>query len=129
MVQNGFKPFFVGRFEVRNDVTVLTGHFGMSVSAKIFTTIWLAIVAVVAAGSLATGFSSRNSTSVWLPIAPLFMLVAGLGFVRLGKWFARNDAAWLSGVINQALGAPGGAVAKEPEIVPATVPLERKGVE
>jgi hypothetical protein len=105
MVRNGYKPFFVGRFETRDGGTVLIGHFGMSAFAKMFTTIWLGMAALFTAGFLAAGFSATNSNPVWLPIVPLIMLVAGLGFVRLGKWFARNDVAWLSGVITKALSA------------------------
>jgi hypothetical protein len=29
MVGNSFKPFFIGRFEVRNDVTMLVGRFSL----------------------------------------------------------------------------------------------------
>jgi hypothetical protein len=128
MVRNGFKPFFVGRFEIRDGVTVLTGHFGMSAFAKAFTTLWLAMAALFTIGFLAADFSSKNSATVWLPIFPLLMLVAGLGFVRLGKWFARNDVAWLSGVITQALSASVVPVPQRPETDVAAVAFSLKGV-
>jgi hypothetical protein len=38
MVGNSFKPVFVGRFETRDGVAVLTGHFGMTKSVKVFMT-------------------------------------------------------------------------------------------
>jgi hypothetical protein len=41
---------------------------------------------------------------------------------------ARNDAAWLSGVITQAFSAPGGTMPKEREIQPSETPLLLKGV-
>jgi hypothetical protein len=128
MVRNGFKPFFVGRFETRDGGTVLAGHFGMSAFAKVFVTAWLTMAAVFAAVFLAAHFISKPPSSAWLPIVPLVMLAGGIGLVSLGKWFARNDAAWLSGVISQALSAPGETMPKEPEIEPSGTPLLLKGV-
>jgi hypothetical protein len=125
MVRNGFKPFFVGRFETREGGTVLTGHFGMSVFTKIFMTFWLGMVALFSVAFLTAYFRSPNTNSAWLPAGPLFMLVAGLGLVRLGQWFARNDVAWLSGVITRALDASGGAVLPQPEPDSQSVPLGR----
>jgi hypothetical protein len=46
MVRNSFKPFFVGRFESRDGITLLTGQFGMSLFTKIFMTFWLGMVAL-----------------------------------------------------------------------------------
>ena len=57
------------------------------------------------------------------------MLAAGVGFVALGKWFARNDAAWLSGVIGQALGQPvAGVMTPVTEVDATAVPGVLKGV-
>jgi hypothetical protein len=128
MIQNSFKPFFTGSFQVRDGLAVLTGHFGMSMFVKIFMTFWLGMVALFAVGFLLGNFSSKGSYSVGIAISPLFMLAAGLGLVRLGKWFARNDVAWLSAVIGQALGVSGAAMPREPAIDSAKVPLVLKGV-
>jgi hypothetical protein len=129
MVQNSFKPFFSGSFQIRDGVTVLTGHFGMSMFVKIFMTFWLGMVALFFAGFLLASLSSKASFAPWVVMGPLFMLLAGAGLVALGKWFARNDVAWLSGVIAQALGVSGaGAPKLETQIDPTAVPMVLKGV-
>jgi len=130
MIQNSFKPFFVGRFESRQGVTLLTGRLGMSMFTKIFMSFWLIMVALFAVG-FSVG-SMRATTPYPQPIVlgPFLMLAAGLGMVALGKWFARNDVAWLSGVIAQALGVPGaGALTGEDtKNDPTAVPMVLKGV-
>jgi hypothetical protein len=130
MVHNSFKPFFMGRFEVRNGETVLTGHFGMTTFVKVFMTFWLGMVALFAAGFLLASFSSTALYPQVVVIGPLLMLAAGLGLVALGKWFGRNDAAWLSGVIAQALDVPrvGAETRQETTIDVAAVPMVLKGV-
>jgi hypothetical protein len=130
MMHNSFKPFFVGRFEVRDGVTVLTGQFGMTVFVKVFMSFWLGMVAFIGAGLLLGSFSAKTPSSAVAAVGPLFMVAAGLGLVALGKWFARNDVAWLSGVITHALGVPGVGAQKgeETKIDPAAVPMVLKGV-
>jgi hypothetical protein len=128
MIQNSFKPFFTGSFQVRDGLTVLTGHFGMSMFVKIFMTFWLGMVALFALGFLLGNFSSKTSYSVGVAVGPLLMLAAGLGLVSLGKWFARNDAAWLSAVIGEALGVAGAEMPRQPQMDSAAVPLVLKGV-
>ena len=129
MVRNSFKPFFVGRFESRDGVTLLTGRFGMSLFTKIFMTFWLAMVALFGVGFLVGSLSATASYPRQIVIGPFLMLIAGLGLVALGKWFARNDVAWLTGVIGRALDVAG--VAAEPiqeTLEVAGVPMVLKGV-
>jgi hypothetical protein len=38
------------------------------------------------------------------------MFMGGVGLVAIGRWFARNDAAWLSGRISSALDSPPAAL-------------------
>lgn len=130
MVHNSSKPFFTGRFEVRDGVTVLTGHFGMTIFVKVFMTFWLVMVALFAGGFLVGSLGAATSYPRQVVIGPFLMLVAGLGLVALGKWFGRNDAAWLSAVIARALEVPGvGAeLRQEPTIDVAKVPMVLKGV-
>ncbi len=128
MVGNSFIPVFVGRFESRDGGTVLTGQFGMRASTRVFMTLWLGATAAFAVSFLVADFTSRTSTPVWQWLSPLFMLVAGVGFVSLGKWFARNDITWLSRVIAQALGGPATAVQVESAPDPTAVPLSLKCV-
>jgi hypothetical protein len=104
MVRNSFKPFFVGRFEIRDGVTVLTGRFSMLTAAKIFMTFWFGMTFVFAAGVLLGKLSSDKPFPSFLVFQPFLMIGFGIALVAAGKWFARNDAAWLSKVIEGALG-------------------------
>jgi hypothetical protein len=107
MVRNSFKPFFIGRFEQRQGVTILRGRFTMHSFVKIFLSVWLGFVTLVLLGfvlSFVRGTSNLHGPAVIVPFA---MLGGGLGLVAFGKWLARNDAAWLSVVIARALGTPG----------------------
>jgi hypothetical protein len=129
MVHNSFKAFYVGRFESRDGATVLTGRFGMSLFTKIFMTFWLGMVTLFAGGFLIGSLSAATSYPRPLVIGPFLMLVAGFGLVALGKWFARNDVAWLTGVIGRALDVPGvGAEPMQETLEVAAVPLVLKGV-
>jgi len=130
MVHNSFKPFFVGRFEVRDGVTVLTGQFGMTTFVKVFMSFWLGMVALFAGGFLVGSLNAATSYPRQFLIGPFLMLVAGFSLVVLGKWFGRNDAAWLSGVIGRALGvsSPNTPQWEVANVAPSQVPLVLKGV-
>jgi hypothetical protein len=129
MVGNSFKPFFTGRFEVRDGVTVLAGRFGMLVWAKVFMTFWLGLMGLFAVGVLLGGLKPQGPRATFFLWQPFLMLGFGVALVWVGKWFARNDVAWLSGVIGAALGAPGiaGSITQnglsntQPDTVPATL--------
>lgn len=106
MVRNSFKPFFFGRFETHDGVTVLTGRFDMSMFTKIFMTFWLGVVALVSGGFLVASLDADSPSAKGFAAVPPLMLAAGLGLIVFGKWLARNDVAWLSGVIAQSLAVP-----------------------
>jgi hypothetical protein len=103
MVGNSFKPFFFGRFEQRGDEIYLAGRFALLRMVKVFMTLWLG--AVLAFGIVA-GLALPAAAAWKGALFSLAMFAAGLGLIGLGKWFARNDIAWLSDVIGVALGAP-----------------------
>jgi hypothetical protein len=129
MVRNSFKPFFVGRFESRDGITLLTGQFGMSLFTKIFMTFWLGMVALFGVGFLVGSLNATAPYPRQIVIGPFLMLIAGLALVALGKWFARNDVAWLTGVIGRALEVPGvGAGPMQETLEVVGVPMVLKGV-
>jgi len=109
MVGNSFKPFFTGRFEVRDGVTVLAGRFGMMLWAKVFMTVWFGLMSLFVVGVLLGGLKPQGPQATFFMWQPFLMLGGGVALVWVGRWFARNDVAWLSGVIGTALGAPGSA--------------------
>jgi hypothetical protein len=101
-VGNSFKPYFVGRFEQSERGVVLVGQFTMHWSVKVFNTVWFGFCLLWTI--LATvGVATSNPKEWYFPLFGIGMLVAGALLVQVGKWFARNDAAWLSRVIEAAL--------------------------
>lgn len=106
MVGNSFKPFFIGHFEVRGDVTVLIGKFTMLPLAKVFMSFWFGMCGLFAGAVLLGGFKPQGPNATFFLLQPFLMIGGGIALVAAGKWFARNDVAWLSELIAAALGAP-----------------------
>jgi hypothetical protein len=105
LVHNSFKPFFVGSFQRRGGEVMLSGVFRMHRAVQVFMTIWFGFCLFWTAAStiIATLADSRNP-----PLLPLFglgMIAFGVALVSFGKWLSRNDIAWLSAAISNALAA------------------------
>jgi len=102
MVGNSFKPFYRGHFIERNGKVILTGRFTMHWFAKVFMAVWFGGVGCFTL--LASVLVAIHPQKAMLtPLFGLGMIIAGTALVWIGKWFARNDAAWLSDVIRGAL--------------------------
>jgi hypothetical protein len=129
MIRNSFKPFFVGRFEVRDGVTVLSGRFTMALFAKIFMSFWFGMLLAIGGGIWVGTSHSANTAPRLFLLQPFLMVAFGVVLIAVGKWFARNDVAWLSSVIEGALGenktgaaaVMPPAIAADPNAVPATL--------
>ena len=101
-VQNSFKPFFIGSFVRQGDHVVLSGKYTMHGVTKAFLSFCFGFIVLwtcLATVPLVTG----NVRTWWFPLAGIGMFTVTIGFVLLGKWFARNDVAWLSKRIQTAL--------------------------
>jgi hypothetical protein len=131
MMRNGFKPFFIGRFEVRDGVTVLSGRFTMALFAKIFMSFWFGMLLAIGGGIWLGTSHSAHSVPRLILLQPFLMAGFGVALVAAGKWFARNDVAWLSSVIRGALGEPNQSASAammvaepaDPEAVPTTLKI------
>jgi hypothetical protein len=130
MVGNSFKPFFIGHFEVRGDGTVLIGKFTMLPLVKVFMSFWFGMLGLFLGAELLGGFKPQGPNATLFLLQPFLMIGGGVALVAAGKWFARNDSAWLSELFAAALGAPhdGGPVTRNaPAYVGAdTVPASLK---
>jgi hypothetical protein len=101
MMGNSFKPFFVGCFVESSGKIVLRGRFTMQWFAKLFMAFWFGLNGLMMAAMVVAVIASAKA---WIGVAfTVGMLCFGLGMVRLGQWFSRNDPIWLSNVINAAL--------------------------
>ncbi len=106
MVGNSFKPFFIGHFEVRGEETVLIGQFTMLPLVKVFMSFWFGMCGLFAGAALLGGLKPEGPNATFFLLQPFLMIGGGIALVAAGKWFARNDVAWLSELIATALGAP-----------------------
>jgi hypothetical protein len=97
MTRNSFKPFFRGHFIQRKGKVVLAGRFTMHPFVKAFMAFWFG-----GAGCL-TFLMAIHSKAILGPLLGFGMIVGGIAMVTAGKSLARNDEAWLSGVICGAL--------------------------
>ena len=104
-MRNSFKPFFTGRFETSARGTVLLGRFSVHRGVQVFITLWLCLALLWTLAAVV--FSIQQHKWSWLiPVFGLGMMLAGVGIVRFGSWFASSDVAWLSKFITRALSEP-----------------------
>jgi hypothetical protein len=103
-VRNSWKPVFVGSFEADGNKAILKGQFRFSnwtVASMsfvfLFITLWTVLVTI--------SVTSKPETNFWFPLFGVAMLGVNIAMFFLGKWFSRNDVAWLSKVISRALHA------------------------
>ena len=101
-VGNSWKPIFFGRFEEVDGGTVLVGRFTMSPGVKVFMSIWFGFIGATVVLGILVALGSSLTEWVFLACSVALFSLGAAG-VRLGKWLARNDAAWLTAVIEQAL--------------------------
>ncbi|HTT39768.1 MAG TPA: hypothetical protein VMH32_19135 [Burkholderiales bacterium] len=105
-VRNSWKPFFIGSFKTIGGRTVLEGRFTFSPWVKLCMSIWFGFIAIWVV--LATIIVIRHPNGeFWFPLFGVGLFAVGILMVLAGKWFGRNDIAWLSQVILTALGADG----------------------
>jgi hypothetical protein len=122
MVGNSFKPFFLGRFDSSAGKVVLVGRFTMLPIVKLFMTFWFAFVTLTSVAFLLGANSTIRAPAVLVPFG---IIGGGVAMLAFAKWLARNDVAWLTKVIEDALASPrstAAARAATPPIDPAAVP-------
>jgi hypothetical protein len=63
---------------------------------KVFMSFWFGICGLFAGAVLLGGFKLQGPNARIFLLQPFLMICGGIALVAAGKWFARNDAAWLS---------------------------------
>ena len=101
-VGNSFKPFYIGEFREIGGRVVLSGRFTMLWWVKASMTYWFGFCLLWTALAILP-LLVRDAHAWWFPFAGLSMFSAGVAFVAFCKWLSRNDVAWLSRVIQDAL--------------------------
>lgn len=103
-VGNCFAPVFYGSFWVRDGVTVLEGYFALSLLSRIYHSVWLGsclLMAVVFPMAASSGpVSSSPPIPQWqarliFGLLPALMVLLFVLYVKVCKWFARNDTTFI----------------------------------
>jgi len=102
-VRNSFKPVFVGSFQRVGDRTILVGKFTMHWVAKAFLSLWFGFCALWTLLVLVAGISKGLGEVWWMPLGGTGFFLFGILLVGFCRWLSRNDVAWISTVISNAL--------------------------
>ncbi|MBU2862494.1 hypothetical protein KO489_01410 [Reinekea forsetii] len=101
-IQNSFKPFLVGSFSSYENTSTLSGVFRFHRFVQVFMTFWLFFVGL--ATLVMTLIAILNPRESWfLPFIGFLMLGLGVGIIKLGKWFSRNDMSWFKKTISKVV--------------------------
>jgi hypothetical protein len=104
-VGNPFAPVFYGSFQVRDGVTVLEGHFAFPLYSRIYHAIGLGFCLIMAVICPITAFINPVSSSppmpqwqakLFLGLLPSVMVLFFVFYIKLSKWFARNDIPFIT---------------------------------
>jgi hypothetical protein len=106
-VGNAYKPVFVGEFREHSGGVVLEGRFAITRETRLFMTVWLGFAVFMSAYSVFLGLFVAMADGNWsaflgVPAGVAFFAI-GVGLLRSGWWWAREDIAVISSVINKAL--------------------------
>lgn len=105
-VRNSWRPIFIGSFEPLGAKSVLKGEFRLSNWTRVFMSIWFGFIAFWTARATVAVLVNA-SVDPWFPLFGVGMFAMGVALVRSGKWFSRNDVAWLTQAISGALRSDG----------------------
>ena len=110
---NGFQTFLLATMESDGTGTRIRGEFAMHASTRVFIYCWFGFLifftVMAVAGTVASAFSSSPARLVnWMILlVPLLMVAFGLTLVRLGRYLARHEAAFLTRFLCETLEAVG----------------------
>lgn len=98
-VHNSFKPVFVGRIKKLGTGSRIEGIFRMNRATQVFMTFWFGFCVFFTLVDFSKVVDGQSS----FPLGGIAMIFLGVLMVRLGRWFARNDQAWISSVVISAI--------------------------
>ena len=107
-VRNSFVLFFYGRVEESGDGARIIGVFRMHPLVRVFLLIWfggLAIMSVVFPFVAFSGKVQAGEPPVIFVVAPLLMILLGVGLVSFGRWLSRGQVSRLRQFLSEELKA------------------------
>jgi hypothetical protein len=107
---NSFKPFFHGSFEPGVTGTKITGSFRMHPFVIAFMAVWFGMLFLIGGTIIVGGFhpapSGRHPAPLIGILAPLLMMLFGVGLVSLGKWLGRSEKDAIAEFLQQTFSGP-----------------------
>lgn len=104
---NSFIPIFTGSFKRADGNVVLSGFFSMHIFVKIFMTVWFTGVISISVFMAVQVIKEADAGKAFFVtpalLIPMVMVLFGILIVKLGKWFSRNDIAYISRIVEDAL--------------------------
>ena len=94
-------PYFYGKFQIDGDKVQLIGSFSLHRLARVIIPIYIWFLIFWKIFSLIMIISTHQW---WMPLFGIGLFIIILGALLLAKWFTRGDIAWLTQVIEKALG-------------------------
>ena len=102
---NDFAPVFRGWFESENGGVVLRGEFRMTISTRVFMTVYFGALLLLTLATLLAGLLVEIDW--WPPLTGVAMIGFGYGLVVSGYRFGIQDREWISDLITKALTGDG----------------------
>ena len=93
-VRNSFAPFFYGRLEGGTGSTRIRGRFQFHPIVRAFLVMWFGGLVVGGSQELllpSSAWESGRSLPLFVTLAPMGMILLGVCFVMVGRWFARGQ--------------------------------------
>jgi hypothetical protein len=114
--RNGFRPEFIGCFQVVDKRVILIGKLGMGRLCLFYIPVF-GMALFFSVGTLLELTKNPHDPALWvMPIGGPIIVLFMIGMVRIGKWLSSGDERWLLAAIRSALrkaasagGAPSGS--------------------
>lgn len=109
--RNSFQSFLTASMQQESGITVISGKVAMHPFIQVFLCIWFGVLMLIDALMFATLSAMllgaiRFQESAWIGVAILsLMLLFGCSLVWIGRFFARDEARFLTDFLIEALEA------------------------
>ncbi len=102
-VGNSFAPVFYGSFREHDGITMLEGYFAMHRSTSLFLSVGLGFLCFMSllfvVGAVVGHVPVSSPVPRWqgliYSLLPIGMMLYMIALTKVGKWFARNDEAFI----------------------------------
>jgi hypothetical protein len=104
---NGFRPWFIGRFESNGRTTRLVGVYRMGLMTRAFMSVWFGFLLLwLTVVTIFAAFTAwREPTNLIFPAAGSFILLFGIWLVGYGSAKGAEDEAFIASLLLEQLRA------------------------